>query len=471
MTAVTSDLFDDLKTRINTLKEQSRFEKARVALEREAAAEMACEDALWAKADPPARERSARQYPWMIQQQAICTYKDEDLIPAERFRDATALLERIGLRDQQVVHEGRVHEDTLPETFALGGAIYKRRWQYDGQLEHLHQSLAFYLAAWQMNPKKDLGYGGVNAAYILDILAWRTEVLARRSGKSGAGAALVEEAARWRQRAEELRRDMLARIPAIAKAKAEEDPTDDPRGKYWYLATLAEIHFGLAEHAEAEVLLAQARNAKHPGETVKAKWVGRTTFEQLLGLARVQDIDPPDESRPFAEWHPAWRAIYALLGEAARPALSGYRGRVGLALSGGGFRASFFHIGVLARLADVDALRSVEVISTVSGGSIVGAHYYLLLRDLLGKRTDQEIARQQYVDLILLLCEQFERGVRRNLRMRTLANLISNLRMIFSNSYSRSDRLGQLYDLELYEQINDGHGNRRRQMSDLLVKP
>lgn len=471
MSAGTIISFEDLKEQIDNLKKQSKFEEARSQLEYRAAAEVACEDALWAKADLAARELSARQHPWMIQQQALCIYKDEDLIPSERFREATALLERIGLRDQKVVEDGRVHADTLAETFALGGAIYKRRWQYDGQLEHLHQSLAFYLGAWQINPEMDLGYGGVNAAYILDILAWRTKVLARRSGEKGAGAELVEEASRWRDRAEKLRRDMLARIPEIARARAEADPKNDPRGKYWYLATLAEIHFGLGEYAQAEAFLTQARDAKHPGENLKAKWVGRTTFEQLLGLARVQDVDPPDEFRPVEEWHPAWRAIYALLGEEARPALSGYRGRVGLALSGGGFRASFFHIGVLARLADVDALRGVEVISTVSGGSIVGAHYCLLLRDLLGRTADKDIDRGDYVALVRQLCDQFERGVRRNLRMRTLANLFSNLQMIFSNAYSRSDRLGQLYDSELYKQVADGHGNGRRKMSDLLVKP
>ena len=68
-------------------------------------------------------------------------------------------------------------------------------------------------------------------------------------------------------------------------------------------------------------------------------------------------------------------------------------GKVGLALSGGGFRASFYHIGVLARLAEADVLRHVDVLSTVSGGSIVGAHYYLLLRDLLETR-DPSHARQ-----------------------------------------------------------------------------
>ncbi|MFV2057835.1 MAG: patatin-like phospholipase family protein, partial [Thiohalomonadales bacterium] len=49
--------------------------------------------------------------------------------------------------------------------------------------------------------------------------------------------------------------------------------------------------------------------------------------------------------------------------------------RLGLSLSGGGFRASFFHLGTLARMAEHGMLRHVEVISTVSGGSIVGAAY------------------------------------------------------------------------------------------------
>ena len=37
-----------------------------------------------------------------------------------------------------------------------------------------------------------------------------------------------------------------------------------------------------------------------------------------------------------------------------------FLGKVGLGLSGGGFRASLFHIGVLARLAELDILRHVE---------------------------------------------------------------------------------------------------------------
>ncbi|MEZ4394331.1 MAG: patatin-like phospholipase family protein [Polyangiales bacterium] len=47
--------------------------------------------------------------------------------------------------------------------------------------------------------------------------------------------------------------------------------------------------------------------------------------------------------------------------------------RVGLALSGGGYRAAAFHLGVLDALHTLGLLDAVRVLSTVSGGSIVGA--------------------------------------------------------------------------------------------------
>src|SRR5215213_3608947 len=47
---------------------------------------------------------------------------------------------------------------------------------------------------------------------------------------------------------------------------------------------------------------------------------------------------------------------------------------VALCLSGGGFRASLFHLGALRRLNDLGILSQVDVISSVSGGSIIAAH-------------------------------------------------------------------------------------------------
>lgn len=48
---------------------------------------------------------------------------------------------------------------------------------------------------------------------------------------------------------------------------------------------------------------------------------------------------------------------------------------IGLALSGGGSRAIAFHLGCLRALHDLGVLEKVDVISTVSGGSVVGALY------------------------------------------------------------------------------------------------
>lgn len=46
---------------------------------------------------------------------------------------------------------------------------------------------------------------------------------------------------------------------------------------------------------------------------------------------------------------------------------------IGLSLSGGGSRAIAFHFGCLQALHDLGILDDVRVLSTVSGGSVVGA--------------------------------------------------------------------------------------------------
>lgn len=51
--------------------------------------------------------------------------------------------------------------------------------------------------------------------------------------------------------------------------------------------------------------------------------------------------------------------------------------RIGLALSGGGYRAAAYHIGALRALHKLCVLNKVDVISSVSGGSIIAAYYSL----------------------------------------------------------------------------------------------
>jgi NTE family protein len=47
--------------------------------------------------------------------------------------------------------------------------------------------------------------------------------------------------------------------------------------------------------------------------------------------------------------------------------------RIGLALSGGGFRAAAFHLGVMRQLKDMRLLDKIDLFTCVSGGSIAGA--------------------------------------------------------------------------------------------------
>jgi len=53
----------------------------------------------------------------------------------------------------------------------------------------------------------------------------------------------------------------------------------------------------------------------------------------------------------------------------------GARNRIGLTLSGGGSRAIAFHLGCLRALNELSLLNKVSVLSTISGGSVIGAYY------------------------------------------------------------------------------------------------
>jgi predicted acylesterase/phospholipase RssA len=57
------------------------------------------------------------------------------------------------------------------------------------------------------------------------------------------------------------------------------------------------------------------------------------------------------------------------------------RRRIGLVLSGGGYRATLFHLGVIRFLRDAKLLRDVKHICSVSGGSIMAAHLVVKWRD------------------------------------------------------------------------------------------
>ena len=90
------------------------------------------------------------------------------------------------------------------------------------------------------------------------------------------------------------------------------------------------------------------------------------------------------------QWHETWRALIALFKKNTPPVnvtravlATQMRGRLGLCLSGGGLRAAFLHLGLLARMAECDMLRDLEALSCTSGGSTLGSCLYLQLKQLL----------------------------------------------------------------------------------------
>src|SRR6202043_1309481 len=104
--------------------------------------------------------------------------------------------------------------------------------------------------------------------------------------------------------------------------------------------------------------------------------------------------------------------------------------------------------------------RRVEVLSCVSGGSIVGAHYYLEVRHLLQTKSDDEIKQQDYIEIVQRIERLFLEGVQQNIRMRVFGDLCANFRMMFT-SYSRTLRLGELYEEVLYSRVPDGEAAPR----------
>ena len=74
--------------------------------------------------------------------------------------------------------------------------------------------------------------------------------------------------------------------------------------------------------------------------------------------------------------------------------------KLGLALSGGGFRATLYHLGVIRYLRDAGALQEVSDIASVSGGSILAAHLVLNWDKYTGDEDDFSAAASEIIDFV-----------------------------------------------------------------------
>lgn len=380
----------------------------------------------------------------VIQQLALCTYKDQDLLPDDRFQRALNALKELGdfatTKDQ--------------ETLGLLGAIYKRKWEVDNQRPNIELSLRFYLRGYDQGPAKDQGYTGINAAFVLDLLA---DLLDKESKAIGESSGIAETN---RAKAREIRLDIIKQVEPLIHDKDHQWVA----AKWWYYSTIGEAYFGLGEYDKAAGWLIQGQEAA--GEVYE--WELETCARQLANIARFQDVT--DAKTRNVRGTSAWAALQKAFGSDAVPRTA-FAGKVGLALSGGGLRASLYHLGVLARLAELDMLRNVEVLSCVSGGSIVGAYYYLMVRRLLQTKTDEKIEPRDYADIVKEMIEEFVAGVQENIRTRVLVNPLKNFRMLAMENYSRTNRAGELYEKCLYARIKDGEQGAERWLNKLTIAP
>lgn len=446
------------------------------------------------------------------QQAAVSTYKDTDLPADERLNRALDILSTCE----------PLSESRSQETLGLAGAIYKRKWEVDSQRQQLERSLFYYLRGYAMGappdrradifgyiedifkhheadltqkvttteerddlPPADYGYTGINAAYVLDVLAHQEEKEAvaasfdsgQPSGKRDKARLIRREIIRALLPVEDAAKDK--QLKEWKKAGRQGEPTEPALG-WWFYVTLGEAYFGVGDYAKAEEWL-----ITRAAGVAKAAWEEESTARQLVSLVFAQS--KPDISYAELEKTAGWQTLRKFLKGDAHALRSAAVGKIGLGLSGGGFRASLYHIGVLAKLAELDVLRGVEVISCVSGGSIIGAHYYLELRKLLREKRDAQsteeyrstepyhkrdhVTYNDYLDIVARISEDFLAGVQRNIRTRVGAEFFTNLRMIFGGRYSRTLRAGELYESEIYSRVKDNEGQKKRYISDLYITP
>src|SRR5277367_884894 len=76
--------------------------------------------------------------------------------------------------------------------------------------------------------------------------------------------------------------------------------------------------------------------------------------------------------------------------------------RIGLALSGGGFRATLYHLGLVRFLRDAGLLSKVTHITSVSGGSILAAHVVLNWDRYNGSANEFDAAAREFLEFVRL---------------------------------------------------------------------
>lgn len=384
----------------------------------------------------------------LVHFQAQCLYQDKEINSKVRFEKALVLLEES--KDEQ-------------EKTRLKGAIFKRKYQLYKNQEDLQKAIDFYETA-AANIEEDKGYGAANSIYLYyELITITTSKTLVRYYKKKIYS-LRKKALGYLMNNNFTAQEMKWINPTIAELYFSYD-TQDNYAK-------AKKHL-IVEDEDDKNTLVLLQNVKDLDtktyeaieKALKIKTIFSRdkliTIEQLIRLYKVQhqkNVDMLFLEKFFDSFSNSKQGSNAITNIIFNILV----GKIGLALSGGGFRASLFHIGVFSRLAELDMLKHVDVISSVSGGSIIAMHYYLKLQELLETKDNYTIQQSDYVKLVKEMQKEFLSGIQTNIRMQAFEKYNPCTETI-------TQQIGKLYQKELFDRAVENLAPK--QMRDLYIFP
>ena len=363
------------------------------------------------------------------------------------------------------------------KTLGIAGAIYRSKWKFDHQFHNLLQSRAYYKKGyliWKNKSHKTIhtetecintavNYANLNELIVIENLERLSETC----------EITAETLVRF-ETAQKTRKEIIDEYLTDGDEVIFKDGIQDKEKLY---EALAEAFFGLRMYNKALYFIKLYTQDK------TENWQIKSFSKQLYNLANYQLKQKYQKSinkDPFQESEIIEKAqnscLIALNLESDEKANADnltkkQQNKLGVGLSGGGFRAALFHIGVLAAMAEKDKLKDIEVISCVSGGSIIGAFYYLKIKQLFESKTDDDIIQEDYIRIVKEIETEFLAAVQKNIRMRLLTSFSKNLKMWKGSSYSRSNRLGELYEEYFYKPLLPKKDGSPIFMNDLFICP
>jgi hypothetical protein len=173
-------------------------------------------------------------------------------------------------------------------------------------------------------------------------------------------------------------RDLSKRASKGLKSAADDVRARLGRGSQWGAVaqclssspeTAAEclVRVGGPHRSRKRIFLEELRNELLADPRLVQKLVELSGAAAPFGVVFSSELDEIEASREQRLGAPPDRATrYA-------PARASDRALMGVALSGGGIRSATFNLGILQGLAQLELLRHVDYLSTVSGGGYIGS--------------------------------------------------------------------------------------------------